>query len=185
VSSRDGPAAPQGRAPTLVIHERASISVGVLGMYVFLILILVVVYVTRGGYPGAQYLFPFLVLLLLIYLARYVSTRYAVDDRTLVAWRLFGSRRMRLDRIRRIQSANLRRLGATGFVGTWGWRGRVWSPVVGFYQTVHTDSEGLLITGDGDPLFISPKDVPEFARELSRRVRSVSGGFEPDETPLA
>jgi hypothetical protein len=151
----------------------------------YLALVLLLLYAFYHGVPGlfSSFVVPLLILLLMVYLVRYSSTQYWVDDRTFVAWRIFGSRRMRLRRIRRIQPANLRDLGAVGFLGTWGWRGRVWSPIVGTYDTVHTGSRGLLISGEGVPVFISPRDPEEFLRELSRRVRSVNGGEAPDESP--
>jgi hypothetical protein len=162
----------------------AARSAGIVGFYLFLVLLLLYVDYRGGGYSFAVWFFPLLIFLILLYLVRYASTRYSMDDRRLYAWRIFGSRSMPLDHIRKIQAANLRRMGAAGFLGTWGWRGRVWSPEVGTYEAIHTESEGLLITGEGVPVFISPRDPEAFARELSRRVRSVSGGFDPDETPV-
>lgn len=179
-SDHSGP----GPARTQVYAQSAVHSAPVIGVYVGLVLAMLFVY--YRGYSGliSDLLAPFLALVLLVYLARYSSTRYRIDGVRLYAWRLFGSRRMRLDRIRKIQPANLRDLGAVGFLGTWGWRGRVWSTLVGAYDTVHTESRGLLITGSGVPLFISPRDPEEFQRELSRRVRSANGGVAPDEGPV-
>jgi Bacterial PH domain len=116
--------------------------------------------------------FAFLSAVLLVYLVRYVSTYYVLDSDELKARRLFGSRRIRFEDIRAIQLANLRDLGPVGLVGTWGWRGRVWSPIIGSFDTVHTVSPGLLITAGKAPIFISPRDPVAFGRELSRRARS-------------
>jgi hypothetical protein len=166
------------------VYSRAAVqSVGVVIFYSGLVLLLLFVYYRGAANLLSSYVVPGLIVVLLLYLARYTSTRYRMDDRTLLARRLFGSRRMRLDRIRKVQRANLRDLGAVGFIGTWGWRGRVWSPVVGVIDTVHTGSDGLLVTGSGVPVFISPPSPDEFQAELSRRVRSANGGVALDETP--
>jgi hypothetical protein len=114
---------------------------------------------------------------LIIYLARYVSTRYRLTSHTFEANRLFGSRRIPIEEIRHVAPANLRDLGPVSFIGSWGWRGRMWSPHFGPFDTVHTSSEGLLVTGgSGVPVFISPTDPDAFVTELSRRVRS----YHPD-----
>lgn len=118
--------------------------------------------------------------LFLAFLLRYVSTRYWLDTDHLTAWRLFGSRRVPFDRIRRIEYGNLRDLGPVGFFGSWGWRGRMWCPALGRFDSVYTVSQGLVVTGGVVPLFISPRDPPAFARELSRRVRSVVGPLDVD-----
>jgi hypothetical protein len=162
----------------------AAYSVGVVGFYAVLILVMLYVY-----YRGAPNLFstvlvPVVIIVLMAYLARYSSTRYRIDDRSLLAWRLFGTRRMELRSITRIRRANLRGLAPVGFLGTWGWRGRVWSPIVGSFDTVHTGNDGLLISGTGVPLFVTPVDPNGFQRELSRRVRSVNGGAEVDLDPI-
>jgi hypothetical protein len=113
-----------------------------------------------------------IIALLFVYLARYVTTRYRMDHRTFWAQRLFGSRRMPLEEIRHASLANLRDLAPVGLIGSWGWRGRMWSPRIGPFDTVHTVSEGVLVLGPGVPVFISPRDPSSFLRELSRRVRS-------------
>jgi hypothetical protein len=114
---------------------------------------------------------------LIIYLGRYLSTRYWMNSRYFAARRLFGSRRIPLDEIRHVAPANLRDLAPVSFIGSWGWRGRMWSPQIGPFDSVQTASEGLLVSGgDGVPVFISPKDPDALVTELSRRVRS----FHPD-----
>jgi hypothetical protein len=114
---------------------------------------------------------------LIVYLGRYLSTRYWLDSRTFTAARIFGSRRIPIEEIRHVSPANLRDLAPVSFIGSWGWRGRMWSPQIGPFDTVHTSSEGLLVTGgEGVPVFISPKDPDAFVAELDRRVRS----FHPD-----
>jgi hypothetical protein len=143
-------------------------SIVVVGFYLVLALLLFL-YRNAISTPWA---FDVLSIVLVIYLVRYVSTYYVLDADFLKARRLFGSRRIRLEDVRSIQLANLRDLGPAGLVGTWGWRGRVWSPIVGRFDTVHTVSPGLLISAGPVPLFISPRDPVAFARELSRRARS-------------
>jgi hypothetical protein len=115
-------------------------------------------------------------------LARYLSTTYRIDDLELSAWRILGGRRMRLEEVRRIEYASLRDLSPTGsFLGAWGWRGRMWSPLIGPFDSVHTEAAlGLLVTGGTVPVFISPRDPEGFARELSRRVRSYTGRLAVD-----
>jgi Bacterial PH domain len=122
-----------------------------------------------------------LVVFLLAALARYLSTSYRIDDRDLRAWRILGGRRVRLEEVRAIEFASLRDLSPVGFFGAWGWRGRMWSPIIGRFDSVHTDPAlGLLITAGDASLFISPQDPAGFARELSRRVRSYTGRLSVD-----
>jgi hypothetical protein len=105
-----------------------------------------------------------------------------MDDLQLRAWRLLGGVRLRLDQVRRIEYVSLRDLSPTGgILGSWGWRGRMWSPVIGRFNSIHTDAaNGLLITSSEDSLYISPRDQVGFARELSRRVRSYTGRLAVD-----
>jgi Bacterial PH domain len=111
----------------------------------------------------------------LLFLLRYLSTTYRIDGTYVRAWRVLGGQRVPLKQIRRIEFASLRELSATGFFGAWGWRGRMWSPRIGKFDSIHTETSGVLISGGDVPLFISPDDPTAFAEELSRRVRSVSG----------
>jgi hypothetical protein len=147
----------------------------------YLVLILLVLYVasraTFSIYPYAVYV---LVALLALFLARMVSTHYVLDEDSLHAWRLFGTRRIRLADIRSIELTSLRDLGPAGFFGTWGWRGRTWSPSVGPFDAIYTVSFGLLVKAGPVPLFFSPRDREGFARELSRRVRSYRDSLESD-----
>ena len=157
------------------VRAGAPISVAVIGMYI--VLILLIVYATdRSSYTSNALVPEFLVAVILVFLARYVSTYYLLDDRALHARRLFGSRSVSLEEVRNIQLANLRDLGPVGFFGGWGWRGRMWSPIVKTFDSIHTVSPGVLVTAGAVPLFISPKRPEEFAEELSRRVRS----YNPD-----
>jgi len=137
-----------------------------------LYLILAAVLFAYRGSISVPWAFEFLAAVLLVYLGRYVSTYYVLDADHLKARRLFGSRTIRFEDIRAVQLANLRDLGPVGLVGTWGWRGRVWSPIIGSFETVHTVSPGVLVTAGKVPLFVSPRDPVAFARELSRRSRS-------------
>ena len=159
--------------------QHAALSAGVMIVYVVLALILIFVGFHGGGLV-ANWGVEVVLAIIAIFLARYLSTRYLIDADRFVAWRLFGSRRIQLEDIRRIEYGNLRDLGMVGFFGSWGWRGRVWSPVIGKFDAVYTTTSGLLITAGPIPLFISPKDPPGFARELSRRVRSYSGRLAAD-----
>jgi hypothetical protein len=154
-------------------------SVAIVAFYGVLILAFVVLALrpTNGLGPAAPVV---LALILLLFLARYTSTHYTLDARYFRARRLFGSRRIPFDEIRRIQLANLRDLGPVSLFGYWGWRGRMWSPILGSFDSIHTVSNGLLVTAGRVPLFVSPRDPPAFARELSRRVRSFGGGASVD-----
>jgi hypothetical protein len=152
----------------------------VVGTYVFLLIVLLIVlpsssFVTIAWVPYALAVF------LLAALARYLSTTYRIDDRELRAWRILGGRRVRLEQVRRIEFASLRDLSPSGFFGAWGWRGRMWSPLIGRFDSLHTEAAlGLLVSAGDVPLFISPRDPEGFARELSRRVRSYTGRLAVD-----
>jgi len=119
----------------------------------------------------------FLGLVVLLFLVRYLTTFYTIDATYVRAWRILGGQRVRLKQVSKIEHGSLRDLSATGFFGSWGWRGRMWSPRIGQFDSIQTDSAGLLISGGKVPLFISPNDPDAFAEELSRRVRSVSGSL--------
>ncbi|HEV2519195.1 MAG TPA: hypothetical protein VGX00_01045 [Thermoplasmata archaeon] len=113
-----------------------------------------------------------------VFLIRFASTTYAMDAERLAARRLFGSRVVRLEEVRRIELASLRELSPTSFLGGWGWRGRMWSPVVGSFDSIHTRSAGVMVYAGAVPLFVSPRDPGAFATELSRRARSYSDSVE-------
>ena len=134
---------------------------------------------TVPAYAWAPYV---LVALALLFLARYVTTAYILDDSFLRARRVLGGRRIALERVRKIEFTSIRDLGSTGgILGSWGWRGRMWSSRVGYLDAIFTDAaQGILVTADGVPLYISPVDRLEFARELSRRVRSYTGRLTVD-----
>jgi hypothetical protein len=115
-------------------------------------------------------------------LVRYLSTTYSIDGVYLHAWRLLGGVRVRLDRVRRIEYVSLRDLSPTGGIfGSWGWRGRMWSPLIGRFDAIYTDgARGILVTAGEFPLYFSPHNPDAFARELSRRVRSYTGRLAVD-----
>ena len=140
--------------------------------------IVIVILLVLGRATGPSIL-PSPVLLLdlvvVIFLLRYVSTTYSMDSERFYARRLFGSRAIRLEDVRRIEFASLRELSPTGFFGGWGWRGRMWSPVAGSFDSIHTRSAGVMIYAGDVPLFVSPRDPAELATELSRRATSYSG----------
>jgi Bacterial PH domain len=156
---------------------RARISVAVVVAYGIMILLLIWVVGPRAesSYGWALY---FLLAVSLLFLARYLSTRYWMDERSLVAWRLFGTRRVPLSEVRGIEYASLRDLATVGGafgMGSLGWRGRMYSTLIGEFDSVYTDAaNGLLVTAGAYPLYISPLHRDAFARELSRRARSYS-----------
>ena len=77
------------------VRAGAPISVAVVAMY--FVLILLIVYATeRSSYSSNALVPEFLVAVILVFLARYVSTYYVLDDRALHARRLFGSRSVSL-----------------------------------------------------------------------------------------
>ncbi|MCI4352939.1 MAG: PH domain-containing protein [Thermoplasmata archaeon] len=159
----------------------AQLSVGVVVFYLLLIVAITYLGAARLALPWVAEL---LVTALILYLGRYLSTRYRLDAHTFTASRLFGSRRIPIEEIRHIAPANLRDLAPVSFIGSWGWRGRMWSPQVGSFDTVHTISDGLLVTaGDRVPVFISPKDPTAFRTELSRRVRSYHPDLDIESAP--
>jgi hypothetical protein len=162
-------------------RSHGRISYGVVGAYVFLLIVIVLLF-HEGTVTNLWWVPWFLGILVVAMLARYLSTTYRIDDAQLEAWRLFGGRRVQLSEVRRIEYSALRDLAPGGsFFGGWGWRGRMWSPIIGWFDAIHTDaSRGLLVTAAGDPVFISPKDPERFARELSRRVRSYTGRLAVD-----
>ena len=147
-------------------------------MYVVLILVMVLLLPHSGS---GLWVLGVLLGALLFFLARYLSTTYSMNDTVLRAWRLGGSRRIHLESVHRIEYGSMRELGGTGFVGSWGWRGRLWSPFVGPFDAVYTDPvKGIIVTGEGVPIYFSPNDLEKFARELSRRVRSYTGPLDVD-----
>jgi hypothetical protein len=161
-----------------VYRDRGRLSYAVIGVYLFLILVCLFILPNSGL---ALWALAAILVLFAFFLARYISTTYSINDTHLRAWRIAGSRRVRLDSVRRIEFASMRELSPTGFIGSWGWRGRMWSPAVGAFDAVYTDpAKGLMVTGEGVPVYITPTDLDEFARELSRRVRSYTGRLPVD-----
>jgi hypothetical protein len=151
----------------------------VVGTYVFLIILLFLILPTAGLRSG--WAFEVILLLFVFFLIRYLSTTYSISDTHLRAWRILGTRRIPLDQVRQIEYSSIRDLGPTGFMGSWGWRGRMWSPSIGKFDAVYTDpAKGILVSEGDVPLYISPVNLPEFARELSRRVRSYTGRLAVD-----
>lgn len=165
------------------VVEYAPRSAAVIGFY----LVLVGLLLWLG--PRGTFVVPlvpeFLAGVLVVYLARYLTTRYVIDAETLGALRLFGSRRVRLEEVRNLELANLRDIGTMGMFGTWGWRSRVFSPTLGPFDAVHTVSKGLLVSAGAVPLFISPRDPTGFGREVSRRARSWGVQLPTDPPPVS
>jgi hypothetical protein len=160
--------------------SRGHLSYAIIGTYAFLVLLSALI-LPRSQITGVWWAPWAIIFLLAFFLVRYLSTYYLLDDVHLRAWRLAGGRRLRLDKVHRIEYASLRDLSPTGFFGSWGWRGRMWSPAIGKFDSVYTEASfGLLVTADAEPLYISPTDPQAFARELSRRVRSFRGDLTVD-----
>jgi hypothetical protein len=149
-------------------------------MYVFILLILVYFAFHADAIVSSPYPTLALLALTVFFLARYLSTFYELDPAALRARRILGSRTVAYEEVRKIEYASLRELGPVGMFGSWGYRGRMWSPIIGSFDAIYTESSGLLVTAGAVPLFISPKDPPAFARELSRRVRSYHDRLEVD-----
>lgn len=120
--------------------------------------------------------------LIVLFLARYLSTTYSIDDAYLRAWRILGGRRVPLSEVRKIEYSSMRELSPLGGIfGSWGWRGRMFSPRIGRFDAIYTDAaRGILVTVGDVPMYISPAHPEEFARELSRRVRSYRGRLSVD-----
>ncbi len=114
----------------------------------------------------------FLMAVLLLYLGRELSIHYVLDDSALRAQRIFGWRSVPLDSIRKIDRVSLRDISPVSAFGSWGWRSRMWSPTVGKFDNISSAHAGLMVYGDGVPLFISPRDPEEFGRELSSRTQA-------------
>jgi hypothetical protein len=181
------PSAGTAEAPSPVApvgaHRRywvgGQLSAITIGVYAFLILILyfVVLRSPAISYPEG---IEFVIALTVFFLVRYLSTSYSIDDEYLRTFRIAGGRRIRLADVRKIEYTRLRDLSPTGFFGAWGWRGRMWSPVIGPFDAVYTDPTGILVTAGEFPIFISPRHTADFARELSRRVRSYTGPLAVD-----
>jgi hypothetical protein len=164
-------------------RARGRLSAAVLGAYVVLLLLVIFVVTPRSS-SSALWVPYVLVALTLLFLVRYVTTSYSIDETCLRARKFLGGRKVLLEEVRRIEYSSLRDLAPTGGwfgVGSWGWRGRMWSPSVGEFDSVYTDAaRGLLVTAGTHPLYLSPSDREEFAKELSRRVRSYNGPLAKD-----
>jgi hypothetical protein len=158
-------------------HAHGTISAITVGVYVVLILLIYFFVIPLSSNPYVVYL---LVVGTAFLLVRYASTGYSIDDAYLHARRILGGRRVPLSEIRKIEFMALRDLSPTGFFGSWGYRGRMWSPFIGAFDAIYTDPVGILVTGGPYPLFISPRGRAAFARELSRRVRSYTGALAVD-----
>jgi hypothetical protein len=160
-------------------HAHGAVSGVTIGVYVVVVLLLYFV-VLPSAITSDPYAIYFLIGITLFLLVRYLSTAYTIDDTFLFARRILGSRRVRLRDIRRIEFYRLRDLSPTGFFGSWGYRGRMWSPYIGKFDGIYTDPTGILVSEAEVPLFISPSHPERFARELSRRARSYAGPLTVD-----
>jgi Bacterial PH domain len=162
-------------------HMRASYSATVIGVYVFMIVLVVYVVGFRSsiGFSWVTYL---LLAVTVLFLLRYLSVSYVLDDTRLTARTLFGNSRVVLEEVRSIEYASLRDLAPTGGgIFSWVWRGKLYSQTIGDFDAVFTDAAfGILVTAGAYPLYISPRRPQEFARELSRRARSYTGPLRKD-----
>ena len=157
---------------------------GIIGAYAVLLLIILLVILPRESkqYTWVPYLLTAAIVFLLV---RHFSVRYLITESELRAWKVLGGRRIPLEEVRKIEYSALRDLAPSGImagsVAVFGWHGRMWSPIVGTFDSIYSDpAQGLLVTAAGNPLYISPADRDAFARELSRRVRSYTGPLEKD-----
>lgn len=166
--------------PTGRYFVGSDLSYAVIGTYIVL-LILILLFLPASGLLLYSWLTWLIAAIVVVFLVRYLSTCYWIDADRFTAYRLVGGRHVKLEDIRRIQFASLRDLSPTGFFGSWGYRGRMWSPIIGKFDSVYTSSSGLLIYAGVYPVFISPRHPKEFAQELSRRVRSYRGPLEYDD----
>lgn len=158
---------------------RAVTPLTTIGFYSILVVALLYA-TTRSPTGDFPYVAGILIVVLLVFLLRFLTTVYVLDADDLRAIRLLGSRRVHLEEVRKIEYASLRELGGVSFFGGWGWRGRMWSPIIGQFDSIATISQGVLVTAGKVPLFVSPRDSSTFARELSRRVRSYHDHLEAD-----
>lgn len=150
-----------------------------IGVYVFLVLLVVLLLPSTS--VSVSWAPDLIIAILIFLLVRYICTTYSITDTQLRTWRIVGNRRIELEEIRQIEYSSMRDLGPTSFFGSWGWRGRMWSPRIGHFDAVYTDpAQGILVTAGEVPIYISPKDPEGFARELSRRVRSYTGRLAVD-----
>jgi len=149
----------------------AQVSASVVGGYALVIALIVLL--VRPRIPSAEWWAVYVLLALaLLPLARYLSTRYSLDETHLRAWTIFGGGQLPLKDVRAVRPASLRDFSATGgFLASWVWRGRLFSPTIGEFVPIYTDAaSGLLVSAEPYPWYISPRRPAEFARELSRRI---------------
>ena len=159
-----------------IYRQRGRLSYAVIGVYVFLILVLIVIFPLRNtlAYSWAPWA---VAALFVLFLARYMSTSYSIDDSYLRAWRILGGRRIALEKVNKIEYDNLatwdRRADSSGpgagTVGCGAPRSAALTP------SIRTPRREFSSRRRGCPSTSPPFDVPEFARELSRRVRSYTG----------
>lgn len=178
VREKVGPSPKEGATPPATFRAGPVRDPVVPVLYVILLLVVLLELPRIGIDLPALYV---IAAVLALYLARELSIFYTIDEDHLNAWRLFGWRRVPLTSVRKIEEISLRDLSPTGLFGTWGWRSRLWSPVVGRFDAVYTYHKGLLVHADEVPLFVSPAHREEFEHELARRAEAVGSSVEvPD-----
>ncbi len=150
-----------------------------IGVFVaYSLLLLLILFLVAPELHGIYVLGTLVLLVILVfYLARYLSVYYTLDDTHFRAHQILGGRRIPFEEIRAIEYGSLRDLSPTGGIfSTWVGRGKMYSPTIGEFDAIYTEpARGLLVGAGAYPLYISPADRDEFARELSRRVRSYTG----------
>lgn len=139
------------------------------GAYIFLVILMVILFETKNIPENVGL---FLVAVLVVYLARMVSLHYTLEDGKLKVLRLFGSRRVPISEVHKVEPSSLRDLSPVSFMGGWGWRSRMWSPVVGRFDNLSTVHKGLMIYATEPPFFISPKDPDKFLAQLQKETGS-------------
>ncbi|MGI0052700.1 MAG: hypothetical protein ACRECR_00360, partial [Thermoplasmata archaeon] len=93
MGSSTGPTQPTVR----IYRQRGRRLPEVVAFYLVLVAILLALFLHGTSEAAYAAILPLLAVVLLVYLLRYLSTRYVMDDRELGALRLFGSRRVPLD----------------------------------------------------------------------------------------
>jgi hypothetical protein len=146
-------------------HQGAVTPWATVGAYVLLTIVVAVLTLDRSI---PEYAGLFLGGLLVLYLGRLLSLSYSIRDGVLRAQRLFGTRHAELKDIRKVEPRSLRDISPVSFVGGWGWRSRMWSPVIGNFDNLSSIHRGLMIYAGEVPFFISPRDPDAFLDVLQK-----------------
>lgn len=160
---------------------RSAVPWATVGTYIFFVIVILILWHYRTiPEDGAIAL----VALLLVYLGRFLSLTYKIEDGQVKALRLFGSRREPLSSVRKVEVDSLRNLSPVSMLGGWGWRSRMWSPHIGAFDNLSTIHQGVIVYADGAPFFISPKDIDGFLKQLDESCGGKLLNLGRDEGPL-